>query len=350
MLLHDFLTGLGFHQSASDNCVYSRFSNGIKCLITVWVDDLLICCSNIDVLNGDKRDLCSKFKMKDFGQISNFLGIQFEVSKGSIKMHQSKFTAKVLEKFGMTDCKPKLVPCDMSTVKIDQNDDSSLLSDITLYREITGSLIYLMSCTRPDISYAVNKLAQRMNNPTNAHLSLAKHVLRFLKGTLNQGLVYSAVNEPIDIICYTDSDWGSDPIDRRSISGYVFQLSETSSVISYKSKKQPTVALSTCEAEYMALAYAVQEALFLKQLIFDMTQQRQKCVTIYVDNQGTIDLAKNPVHHMRSKHIDIRYHFIRHHVQLGNVELLYVPSDRNVADLFTKPASSRSLNNFALVQ
>ena len=90
--------------------------------------------------------------------------------------------------------------------------------------------------------------------------------------------------------------------------------------------------------------------LFLKQLIFDMTQQRQKCVTIYVDNQGTIDLAKNPVHHMRSKHIDIRYHFIRHHVQLGNVELLYVPSDRNVADLFTKPASSRSLNNFALVQ
>ena len=145
---------------------------------------------------------------------------------------------------------------------------------------------------------------------------------------------------------YCDADWGSSA-DRKSITGYVFKLSESGPAISWKSRKQPTVALSTCEAEYMALASAIQEAKFLRQLLGELLNIfALDPTTIHCDNQSAIFLAKNPVQHQRSKHIDIRYHFIRSEIQSGTIDLRYIPSEENLSDLFTKPATKLKVSKF----
>ena len=283
--------------------------------------------------------------MKDLGKLSWFLGIEFKCENGSIEMNQTKYLEKVLKRFKMEDCKPRATPCDVGSNNI-QSDDSKELGDALLYREIVGSLIYCMSITRPDLCYVVTKLSQHMVNPTKAHLGMAKQVLRYIKGTLDYGLKFQKSDVPLELSGYADADWGASE-DRKSITGYAFQLAEGGPLVSYKSRKQQSVALSTCEAEYMALSAATQEVKFLSQLLTDMTGKEQtKGVVLFVDNQGAIALAKNPVHHQRSKHIDIRYHFVRDEVQNGFVILEYVPTEENVADVFTKPVGKPRLGKF----
>lgn len=185
-----------------------------------------------------------------------------------------------------------------------------------------------------------------MAKPTQSDLSMAKHdVLRYLKGTREQCLKFGKSESHLKLTGFCDSDWGASVKDRHSISGYKFQLTENGPMISWKSHKQQTVALSTCEAEYISLAIVVQESKFLKQLCKDMNIMIDD-ILINVDNQGAINLAKNPVNHQRSKHIDINYHFIRSEIQNGNVKLQYVQTDNNVADIFTKPASRVKLEKF----
>jgi hypothetical protein len=173
-----------------------------------------------------------------------------------------------------------------------------------------------------------------MSKPLKAHLVMAKRVLRFLKGTMDYGLSFVRSDSALELIGYSDSDWGSS-VDRHSISGYCFKLCESGTIISWRSQKQKVIALSTCEAEYIALASATQEAKFLKLLFAEMIGTDPKG-TLYVDNQGAIALAKNPVFHKRSKHIDIKYHFVRCEVQKGLIQLVYTPSECNIADVFTK--------------
>ena len=249
----------------------------------------------------------------------------------------------------MSNCKPKAVPCDASVSKVCDNKDSMELTDPREYREIVGSLIYAMTGTRPDLCYAVTRLSQFMSKPTKAHLGIAKHVLKYIKGTLHYSLKFSKSNEPLKLIGYCDSDWANSD-DRRSITGYGFLMNNDGGLISWKSKKQRVVALSTCEAEYMAITYAMQEANFLRNLYSDMTGCDKNFVTLYVDNQGAIALAENPIHHQRSKHIDVRFHFIRSEVEAGIVRLLYIPSEANIADLFTKPLSKGKIERFKVIR
>ena len=159
---------------------------------------------------------------------------------------------------------------------------------------------------------------------------------------MNKSLKFVKSDDSNHLYGYCDADWGMSD-DRRSITGYCFQTNCESAFVCWNSRKQPTVALSTCEAEYMALSAAVQEALFLKQLSFDLTGHDLYDIIIHVDNQGAIALAKNPVHHQRSKHIDIRYHFVRQFVQDGTISLQYVESEKNLADMLTKPVSGGKL-------
>lgn len=202
-----------------------------------------------------------------------------------------------------------------------------------------------MTGTRPDISYVVTKLSQHMSNPTKTMLGLAKHVLKYLKGTENYDLRFRRCSSGLKLVGHCDSDWGASS-DRRSITGYCYQLSESGPLISWKSKKQSIVALSSCEAEYVAMTAAMQEGNFLRQLFSDIRGSGRDIIVLNVDNQGAIALAKNPVHHQRSKHIDIKFHFIRSEVENGIVDLKYVPSDVNIADIFTKPLPKQKLNNF----
>ena len=349
--LQNFLLSLNFVQSASDNCIFIKNESDTRTLILIWVDDILISSTSILCINDIKSALSNKFKMKDFGKIGEFLGIQFEEYDNLFKMHQEKFIDKLLTRFDMEDCFTKPLPCDASVTKIDFISDSPILENKTLFREIIGSLIYLMSCTRPDISFIVNKLAQNMENPSVAYLNAAKDVLRYLKGSKNVGLIFNKQKldcpSQLDLIGYSDSDWGMSS-DRRSTSGYCFRLN-ASALVSWKTKKQPTVALSSCEAEYLALTTAVQESLFLKQILGEIFNFEFKNATIFVDNQGTMALAKNPVYHQRSKHIDIRFHFIRYHIHNESIILKYIKSDENLADLFTKPFTRAKIEKFHLV-
>ena len=261
-------------------------------------------------------------------------------------MKQSRYIEKILEKFGMDSCKPKATPAIVGLDKfIDM--ESPALEDPNLYRQIVGSLIYTMTGTRPDLCHIVTRLSQYMSKPTVATLNAAKHVLRYLKKTSSFSLKFKRVDHPLELIGFSDSDWGGSVSDRKSISGYGFQLCKTGPLVSWKSKKQQTVALSTCEAEYTALAETIQEGKFLKQLCVDLgIIEVSKSILVNADNQGAIKLAKNPAFHKRSKHIDVKYHFIRSEVQQGTVSIRYIASEDNLADIFTKPVSRIRLDKF----
>lgn len=179
--------------------------------------------------------------------------------------------------------------------------------DVKMYREVVGSLIYIMTCTRPDLCWIVSRLSQHLSEPNENHWLTDKHVLRYLKGTIHHKLCYRKCETDLKLTAYSDSDWVADLSDRRSTTGFCVSLTDSGPPISWKSKKQVTVALSTCEAEYMALAATTQESLYLIQLMSGMESKCQRTpVTIFVDNQGTIALSKDPASHQRSKHIDIR--------------------------------------------
>ena len=343
-VLHNYLKSEKFEQSLNDSCMFTKMSNESKIIIIVWVDDIIIAGSNVEVLEEMKSSLSQRFKMKDLEKLSYFLGMKFKFGGDSVEMNQAKFVEKVLDKFGMSDCNPKATPCDLSANKL-SHGDSIELADPKLYRAIVGSLIYVMTATRPDLCHVVTLLSQNMNMPTKAHLSMAKCALKCLKSTVNYGLKFTRSSTELKLEGFCDSDWGSSE-DRRSVTGYGFRLCDESPLISWKSKKQPTVALSICEAEYIALAAAVQEAKFLRRLLADFQGKRKaESVTLHVDNQGAIALAKNPVHHQCSKHIDIKYHFVRNEILNEVIKLKYVPSQDNVADLFIKPVSKSKLQN-----
>ena len=188
-----------------------------------------------------------------------------------------------------------------------------------------------MTGTRPDLSWIVSKLSQFLDQPTTLHVTAVKRVLRYIKGTLSYSLTFTPTASTL--YGYTDSDWGGDTDDRRSTTGYLFTLGSTP--VSWKSHKQPTVALSSTEAEYMAITEGAKEALYLRQLCKSVDMSQLDPTTIYVDNQSAIALAKNTAgQHNRTKHIDIRYHFIR---QQTDITYRYLDSKSNLADILTKP-------------
>jgi hypothetical protein len=205
------------------------------------------------------------------------------------------------------------------------------------YQSIIGSLMYAMLGTRPDLAYAVSSLSQYCSGPTKQHMGAAKRVLRYLSGTRNFSLKYDKHNQENTPIGYSDSDWAGDA-DRRSTGGFVYKLA--GGAISWKSKKQTSVALSTLEAEYMAASEAAKEAIWIKRLVknlrLDNLQKLTPSPLIYIDNLGCIQNIQNPRHHERTKHIDIRYHFVRELVENKSIEIQHISSEENTADILTK--------------
>ncbi|PKI62768.1 hypothetical protein CRG98_016867 [Punica granatum] len=209
----------------------------------------------------------------------------------------------------------------------------------TYFKRIVGSLRYLTS-TRPDLVYSVGLVSRLMESPKQSHLQAAKRILRYIKGTLDEGVFYSSSND-FQLVGFTDSDWGGDVGERKSTSGYVFSLGN--GAFSWSSKKQQVVALSTAEAEYIAAAYCATQAIWLRQLLRELQLEQMKPTVIKCDNKSAIALAENPVFHGRSKHIDIKYHFIRALVKSGEIVLEFCKSEDQVADMFTKPLKADTL-------
>jgi hypothetical protein len=220
-------------------------------------------------------------------------------------------------------------------------------SEIKAYQAAIGGIMFAMLVTRPDLAFAVSTLSRFAQNPTKEHERGVDRVLRYLRGTTNHGITYTGTGSHLDepqLTAYCDSDWASSKEDRRSVSGYAFLM--CGGVISWQSKRQKTTALSTVEAEYMAAAAAVKEALWWRTQLSELGFATPTTV-VYADNKGCIDLSKNPAHHSNTKHIDIRYHFLRDHVRSGAVHLEYIHTSAMAADALTKALSRDKLREAA---
>ena len=346
--LISFMKSQNLQQSVMDPCVFVRNTKSSTLIILIWVDDCIIAASNINILNEFKINFGQAFKIKDLGPLSFFLGIQFKINSNMISMNQSLYTKNIIRRFNEQNCKPRSLPCDPSIYEMLQAK-SPKFENPTEYRELIGSLIYLMCGTRPDIAFIVTLLSRYMNKPLKIHMNLARGVLGYLANTLHYDLKYVKADGTLKLYGYSDSDWASDN-DRQSISGYAFKLNPPSALISWRSGKQNLVATSSCEAEYIALHEATCEALFLRQIYAEFTNSTTQSVPIFVDNQGCICLAKHPTYHKKTRHIDIKFHSIRKYVANKSISVIYVNTKDNIADLCTKSLKGPSLRSFSIIR
>ena len=333
MKINKFFIDHGFLRSEHDHNVYIH--SIFKLILLLYVDDLVITAPRTEDLSWIQAILHEEFEMTELGPLTSFLGLEIRRNRKTRTLHlsQSKYIKTILERHSMLESAPVSTPADPNVrlVKTSCEQQADSLNQ-QRYQSAVGSLMYAMIGSRPDIAFAVSAVSQHSTNPGPPHWTAVRRIFRNLSGTRSQGLIYGSG------YCggYTDADWGgSEP--RKSIGGYVFLVN--GAAVSWTSKKQGSVALSSTEAEYMALTQGVKEAIWLGELLGDLgaLKHRQEIQKLGCDNQGAIALTKNPEYHARTKHIDIQYHFIRQHVDSGTIELVYCPTHENTADIFTKP-------------
>lgn len=333
--LDDALRKFGLKKSQLDPCIY--YSGDLSVLIAIYVDDFLLFFKNMKKLEEVKQYLCRTFKMKDLGAISSCIGMKIKQFNDAIEIDQSSYAERILDRFGMADCKPVKTPSDTSNKLSIQTitPDDSLVGKVP-YQEAVGSLLYLAQSTRPDIAFAVNDVSRFNANHGSAQWMAVKRIFRYLRGTTNAKLRYTKSGE--GLMAYCDADWASEIDNRRSCSGYIIKLSGAS--ICWLSKRQPIVALSSTEAEYIALSSTACELIWLKQLADELNKNIAKSITIFCDNQSTIKLAASDAYRPRTKHIDIRFHHIRELVENNVIKIEFVSTTENAADSLTKAVTA----------
>ena len=342
--LQRYLLSIGFKPSVSDQCLFHKTtSNGSPIWIAVFVDDLVISSPSVDAISSFKTDMHSRFNMKDIGPLKTILGIEVTRNSraGTLTLTQHIYILDLIKRFGLQSnrCKHnlpmrpnlKLSIADCPTTQ-DERDDA----DTKPYRELIGSLMYLMISTRPDIACALIELSRFMSNWGTTHYNAALDLLIYVQATSHLGITYH--RGPATLVGFTDANWAGNIDNARSTTGYIFYLAN--GPISWKSKQQKTVALSSTEAEYMSLTAASQEALHLRSLLPILGVDVTLPTVIYEDNESALQLANNPVHHDRTKHIAIKHHFIRDTISSKQVVVLRVVTKDNVADLLTKPVTN----------
>ena len=279
--------------------------------------------------------LMKKFKMRDLGELKWILGMRVERSEEKIDISQEAYLNELLERFDMSESKPAPTPLPQKVEELVVNSEEAkkLYGNKKRYQSIVGALLYLSNTTRPDITYSVNFLARKMSKPSEQDNLFAKRVMRYLNGTRKMKLRYERRGEKL--VGYSDASYAEDKEDRKSTGGYTFVAN--GGAISWKSTKQKDVTLSSCEAEYYALANAAKEAMWLKSLIQEVDKNaKNEPIIIFEDNQSTITFAKNPIQSERTKHIEVRHHYIRQKVAEGKIEVKYMPTEEQIADIFTK--------------
>jgi hypothetical protein len=327
----------GFTRCEVEHAVFYRYSGQDALIVAVDVDDLTMAGNSRGAIGTFKAELRTVLKIKDLGDLHWLLGIEVKRDRKSrtISLSQRAYIQKILERFNLQDANPLGTPLDPhhklslsqcpSTPR--QFEDMRGIP----YREAIGSLMYAALGTRPDISFAVSFLSQFMQNPGRPHWEAVKRVFRYLKGTRDMTLVIGGTGKGLE--AFSDADWASQE-HRHSISGYVFTIG--GGAVSWSSKKQAIVALSTTEAEYIAATHAAKEALWIRMFLAEIARPLRKPITIHLYNISAISITKNDEYHPRTKHIDIRYHFIRHSVQENLLNIDYVPTADMAADMFTK--------------
>lgn len=338
--LSKFMESQGFRRSHSDPALYMRGKAGEDLfLITTWVDDLIIAASRAAIDQFMRAIDASDLDASAHGDLHFILNMQIrrDRKEKTITLTQATYIHQLVETFNMQDAKRMLTPLPPHTSLSEVNDDKQAddaPAELSRYRELVGSLNYIANTVRADISFAVSLLSRFLANPRIHHWNAAIHCLKYLKGTADLGITYHGTAESKNVIVgYTDSDWAGDKSTGRSTSGYVFMLN--GAAISWRSQRQPVVATSTAEAELISASLATQEAIHLRMLLGEMGL-RQGPIKIYEDNQPCIKIAENPINSDRTKHIHVRYFFVRERVQRNEITLEYMPTDRMLADCLTK--------------
>ena len=341
----------GYKKTTSDHCVFvQKFSDSDFIVLLLYVDDMLIVGPNSSRIDHLKKELSKFFAMKDLGPAKHILGMKIIRDRKCKKiwLSQERYIEKVLHRFNMTKAKAVSTPLSTSfRLSVQQSPSNEKEKDDMQripYASAVGCLMYAMVCTRPDIAHAVGTVSRFLSNPGKEHWNAVKWILRYLRGTSTLKLCFGS-NEPL-LIGYTDSDLAGDIDSRKSTSGYLITFA--GGAVAWQSRLQKCIALSTTEAEFIAATEACKELLWMKKFVNELGSVQKRYV-LYCDSQSVIHLGKNPTFHGRSKHIDVKYHWIRDVLDSKLIELEKIHTDDNGADMFTKALPRAKFETCCLV-
>ncbi|KAI0507666.1 hypothetical protein KFK09_013793 [Dendrobium nobile] len=328
-----YLIQLGFQHSKSDPSLLTLRKGHTQIYLLVYVEDILITGNDESAISTFLDKLNATFSLKHLGTANHFLGIKIQQLPDKYFLSQHAYALSIIKQANLLNCNPTANPsCTKMPAAIPTDNK---LGDPSLYRKLTGALQYL-TITRPDIAYAVNNLSQHIHDPQPIHIYLLKRLIRYIKGSANLGL--SITKSDLRLQTFSDADWASDPITRKSTTGYCTFLGST--LVSWAVKKQTTVSRSSTESEYRALAAATADTIWLKRLLHDFHNDHEQPIDLHSDNTSAIALANNPVFHARTKHIKIDHRFVRENISSNHIRLLPIKTVDQIADLLTKPLST----------
>jgi hypothetical protein len=338
--LSTILLQLGFVGSKADSSLFIYRNKNVTMYILIYVDDIIITASVPVAITELLQLLSTDFAVKELGDLHYFLGVEVIKVKSGLLLSQRRYILDLLKKTNMIEAKPITSPMASSSTLSAFTGDP--VEDPSLYRSTVGSLQYL-SLTRPDLSFVVNRVFQFMHRPLKPHWQAVKRILRYLKHTPSHGLLLHRTSSTT-LAAYSDADWAGCSDDRRSTGAYCVFLG--SNLISWSSRKQPTVSRSSTEAEYKAVANTTAELLWIRALLLDLGIGLSSTPTLWCDNIGATYMSVNPVFHARTKHVEIDFHFVRDHVADKSLNIRFIPSSDQLADVLTKPLVS---NRFQLL-
>ncbi|GJZ10219.1 putative ribonuclease H-like domain-containing protein [Tanacetum coccineum] len=335
--LSTFLEKHGYKRGTIDKTLFIKRDKKDIMLVQVYVDDIIFGSTKKSWCDEFEALMKSIFQMSSMGELTFFLGLQVKQNKAGIFISQDKYVAEILKKFDLVNVKTAITP--METKVALTKDEEAIDVDVHLYRSMIGSLMYL-TASRPDIMYAVCVCSRFQVTPKTLHLNVVKRIFKYLKGKSNLGLWYPK-ESPFDLEAFSDSDYGGSNLDRKSTTGGCQFLGQR--LISWQCKKQTIVATSTTEAEYVAAANCCGQVLWVQNQLLDYGFNFMN-TKIHIDNESTICIVKNPVYHSKTKHIEIRHHFIRDCYEKKLISVEKIHTDLNVADLLTKPFDGPRFN------
>lgn len=334
----DAMKRIGYHQGNSDHTLFIKRKSGKVTLLIIYVDDMIITGDDTDEMKKLQEYLSTEFEMKDLGGLKYFLGIEVARTKTGIYLSQRKYILDLLSETGMLECKPTESP-------IVQNHRLSIHPEQVptnkeRYQRLVGRLIYL-SHTRPDIAYAVSVVSQFMHSPSEDHMAAVMRILSYLKGAPGKGLAFKRYGH-MEVKGFTDADWAGNLTDRRSTSGYFTFVA--GNLVTWRSKKQNVIARSSAEAEYRGMVHGICELLWLKILLSEIGYEPKEPMLLYCDNQAAREIENNPVQHDRTKHIEVDRHFIKEKLLMKIVDIPFVRSNSQLADMLTHAVSAEVLH------
>jgi hypothetical protein len=332
--LSTVLGKLGFKASAADTSLFILQSTTVTVYLLIYVDDIIVVSSSASASSHLVASLRSEFAVKDLGPLHFFLGIEVvQQPSGGLVLTQRKYAFELLQRAGMLKCQPATTPMSASD-PLSSSSGVSLLSDeATRYRSIVGGLQYL-TITRPDLSYAVNRVCQFLHDPHDSHWAAVKRILRYIKLTGHHGLHIRPATDML-LSAFSDADWAGDSDDRRSTGGYALFFG--GNLIAWSARKQATVSRSSTESEYKSLANVTTELIWIQSVLQEIGVNLRRSPVLWCDNLGATYLSSNPVFHARTKHIEVDFHFVRERVSKKLLQIRFISSKDQIADIFTKP-------------